>query len=123
MPRCRRVLSLTACIALAVRAFGAENYDGTYKGERVLTKGENGACVAKDPVTIVIHGDELTFTDSRVQDYTMSFTPEADGSFEQLSTTGSDAAVSIRGHIGGGVLDADVNRDQCAHHWHAEKQH
>lgn len=119
----RHVFSLMACITLAAPAFGAENsFDGTYTGERVLTKGEAGACAAKDPVSVVIHGDELTFTDSRAKNYTMAFTPDAYGSFEQLSTAG-DAVVSIKGHIGDSVLDSDVSREHCTHHWHPEKRH
>ena len=110
-------------MALATPAFGAENsYDGTYTGERVLTKGDPAACMAKDPVSVVIHGNQFTFTNSRAKDYTMSFTPQADGSFEQLSAAG-DAVVSIKGHIGAGVLDSDVSTAQCTHHWHLEKQH
>ena len=124
MPRSRHALPLIACMALATPAFGAENsYDGTYTGERVLTKGDPAACMAKDPVTIVIHGNQLTFTNSRAKDYTMSFTPEADGTFEQLSANIGGDVVSIKGHVGAGVLDSDVSSEHCTHHWHLEKQH
>jgi hypothetical protein len=116
----------TACVALAlaVPAFGAENsFDGTYTGERVLTAGDPAACVAKDAASSTIKGDELTFTHSAVKDYTIRFSPRADGAFVQLSTDINGEVVDIRGHIGAGVLDADVTSASCAHHWHLEKQH
>jgi hypothetical protein len=63
MPDRRHALPLTACIALAVPAFGAENsFDGTYTGERVLTVGDPATCVAKDAASATIQGDQLTFT-------------------------------------------------------------
>jgi hypothetical protein len=103
MPDHRRALPLIACMALAVPALGAEtSFDGTYAGERVLTKGDPASCVAKDTVSIVIHGDELTFTNSRVKNYTISLSPRADGSFDDLSTDISGVVVAIRGRVGGG---------------------
>jgi hypothetical protein len=81
MPNRRRALPLTAaCITLAVPAFGAENlFDGTYTGERVLTVGDPNTCVAKDAASATIQGDKLTFTHSAIKDYTISFSPRADG--------------------------------------------
>ena len=80
MPNRRRALPLTAACILAVPAFGAENaFDGTYTGERVLTVGDPAACVAKDAASATIQGDQLTFTHSAVKDYTISFSPRADG--------------------------------------------
>lgn len=119
----RHALPLIACVVVAVPAFGAGNlFDGTYTGERVLTKGDPAACGAKNTVSIVIHGDALTYINGRVKDYTLSFSPRADGSFGQLSDIGGNAVV-IHGHVGAGVLDADVITAHCTHHWHAEKPH
>jgi hypothetical protein len=124
MPNRRHALPLTACIALAVPALGAENsFDGTYTGERVLTAGDPAACVAKDAASATIQGDKLTFTNSAVKDYTIGFSPRADGAFVQLSANISGVVVDIRGQIGAGVLDADVTSASCAHHWNLEKQH
>ena len=120
----RHALPLIGCVVVAISASGAENsFDGTYTGERLLTKGDAAVCVAKDPVSIVIHGDELTFTNSGVKNYTISFSPRADGSFGELSADVGGVVVVIRGHVGAGVLDSDVRGSQCTHHWHAEKQH
>ena len=79
--------------------------------------------MAKDTVSIVIHGDELRFKNSRVKDYTISFSPRADGSFDVLSADISGIVVTIHGHVGAGVLDADVVSAYCTNHWHLEKQH
>ena len=123
MPNHRLALPLIACIALAVPARGGEtSFDGTYAGERVLTKGDPTSCVAKDTVSIVIHGDELRFKNSRVKDYTISFSPRADGSFDVLSADISGIVVTIHGHVGAGVLDADVVSAYCTNHWQLEKQ-
>jgi hypothetical protein len=119
----RHALPFIACLALAVPAFGAEtSYDGTYTGERVLTKGDPAVCTAKDPVSVVVHGEMLTFTNSKAKDYTMTFAPRADGSFGQLSANISGLVVHITGQFGAGVLDSDVTSANCKHHWHLEKQ-
>ena len=124
MPSHRHALALIACVVVAVPAFGAGNsFDGTYTRERVLTKGDPAARVAKDSVSIVIHSDELTFTNSRGKDYALSFSPGPDGSFGQLSGDIGGDVVAIRGHVGAGVLDGDVISAHCTHHWYAEKQH
>jgi hypothetical protein len=124
MPNRRRALPLTAACILAVPAFGAENlFDGTYTGERVLTVGDPDTCVAKDAASATIQGDQLTFTRSAIKDYTISFSPRADGAFVQLSANISGYVANIRGHIGAGVIDADVTSASCTHHWHLEKPH
>jgi hypothetical protein len=89
----------------------------------VLTVGDPAACAAKDAASATIQGDQLTFTHSAVKDYTISFSPRADGAFVQLSANSNGVVVDIRGDIGAGVLDADVTSAGCAHHWHLEKPH
>lgn len=124
MPSLRHMLPLIACIALAASAFGAEDsFDGTYIGQRVLTKGEPGACVAKDPVSVTIQGDKLTFTNSAAKGYAMGFFPRADGAFGELAGDIGGKVVAIDGTVGAGVLDADVSSAHCTHHWHLKKQH
>jgi hypothetical protein len=112
----------------AVACFGsgstgvAESFDGSYVGERSLTKGDPSACVDKEAVSATIHGETLTFTDSTAKSYTMSFSTHSDGSFVQLSSNIGGAVVDIRGRITGGVLDANVTSANCVHHWHLEKR-
>ena len=54
----------------AVACFGsastgvAESFDGSYVGERSLTKGDPSACAYKGAVSVTIHGETLTATDS-----------------------------------------------------------
>jgi hypothetical protein len=100
----------------------AQSFDGSYVGERSLTKGDPSACVAKDAVSVTIHGGTLTFTDSSAKNYTISFSPHSDGSFVELSANIGGAVVDIRGRITGGVLDTDVTSAYCVHHWHLEKR-
>jgi hypothetical protein len=119
----RHMLSLLAYIALLVPAVGAENsFDGTYTGERVVTEGDPAACVAKDAVSIVIHGDRLTFTNNTVKGYAIGFSPRTDGSFDELSGDIGGDVVVIRGRVGAHILDSDVISAHCTHHWHLEKQ-
>lgn len=117
MSKCRYALSLIACMALAAPAF-ADSINGTYVGERVLTRGSPVACVPKDPVTVVIQNDTLTITNSRMKNYGLGFSPRPDGSFVQLATDMGGEVVDINGRVAGGVLDADVTGPNCSHHWH-----
>lgn len=119
----RYALLLIACAALLGPARAQGSFDGTYTGERVLSQGNPGACVAKEPVSATIHGDELTFTNSQAKDHTIAFYLRPDGSFVQLSADIGGHVVDIRGHVSAGVVDADVSSAGCTHHWHLEKQH
>jgi hypothetical protein len=100
----------------------AESFDGSYVGERSLTHGDPSACVDKEAVSATIHGGTLTFTDSAAKNYTISFSPQSDGSFVELSANIGGTVVDIRGRITGGVLDSDVRSAYCVHHWHLEKR-
>jgi hypothetical protein len=110
-----------ACFATA-EAGAADVVDGTYTGERVLTRGDPSACVVKDAVSATIQDGQLTFTNSRVRAYTISFSPRADGSFGQLSANVGGVVVDIRGRVADGVLDSDVASAQCEHHWQLERR-
>jgi hypothetical protein len=114
-------MSVLACFGSASPGV-AESFDGSYVGERSLTKGDPSACVDKDAVSITIHGGTLTFTDSTAKSYTMSFSPNPDGSFDQLSADIGGTVVNMHGRITGGVLDSDVTSANCVHHWHLEKR-
>jgi hypothetical protein len=114
-------LLLFASVSLTTPAFG-DSIDGTYAGERVLTQGDPGACGAKDAVSATINRDTLTFSNPHTKDYTISFNPRSDGSFAQLSADIGGKVVDIRGHVGNGVLDADVTAANCSHHWHMQRE-
>jgi hypothetical protein len=119
----RSVIRGLICLACVGAALGeTSQFEGVYTGQRVLTKGDPGACVASDSVTVTIHGDVLTFTTSRVKAYTISLSPGPDGYFTQLSSDIGGSVVDIRGRIAAGVLDSDVTGATCAHHWHLEKK-
>jgi hypothetical protein len=119
-----RAFPLFACVALAARVVSAASpFDGTYTGERVLTSGDPGNCIARDPVSVIIHESKLTFTNKMLQDRTIDFLPRADGSFNGITGDRKGDVAVIGGHIGADVLDADVSGPQCTHHWHLAKQH
>jgi hypothetical protein len=78
---------ISAVIGLAVAgpALGADTYDGAYTGTRVLTKGPDGTCPATEDVSVTIHGETLTFTNSSLRNETIMFAPRQDGSFGEIS--------------------------------------
>jgi len=108
-------------LLVAGPTLGADIFDGTYTGTRVLTKGEADRCPAKEDVSVTIRGEALTFTNSQLHNYVLGFDPRPDGSFGQIHTDMGGTSVLIRGRITGGVLDADVTGPVCEHHWHLTK--
>jgi hypothetical protein len=115
---------LGLCIAVAGSpGLGAENkFDGVYSGKRVLTKGSNSLCKAEDDVSITIHGEALTFTNSAFKKYVIGFFPRQDGSFDGIHTGIDGGSVHFVGHISGDVIEGDVDNPPCQHHWHLKKQ-
>jgi hypothetical protein len=107
------------CLAVAGPALSAGNtFDGTYTGKRVLTKGIDRTCPTEDDVSVIIHGESLTFSNSKLRGFIIGFEPRPDGSFSEVSTGIEGTTVQIDGHIVGDVLDADVTTTACQHHWH-----
>ena len=118
-------MGLGLCLAVARSpALGAEHtFDGDYSGKRVLTKGSAGPeCPAEDDVSVTIHGETLTFTNSALKKFGIAFYPRQDGSFGSTYTDKGGDVVLIRGRIVGDVIDADVTNPPCEHHWHLKKQ-
>jgi hypothetical protein len=110
------------CLVVAGTALGAENtFDGVYTGTRVLTKGSGPQCPAEDSVSVTIHGETLTFTNSALKNFLIAFNPHQDGSFSQVYVDVGGDAVTIQDRIAGGVLDADVTNAPCEYHWHLKK--
>ena len=119
-----RALPLLACLALAAQGVSAVSpFDGTYQGERLLTSGDPSFCIAKDLVSVTIHGSKLTFTNNMLKTRTIDFLPHADGSFDGITSDIEGDVAVLGGHIGGGVLDVDVSGPQCKYHWHLAKRH
>ena len=112
-------LGLCAMIVVTATALGANNtFDGAYTGKRVLTKGSKQTCPTEDNVSVTIRGEALTFTNSRLHNFTIGFEPHPDGSFNQISAGDEGAFVSIQGRIVGDAIEADVADSVCEHHWH-----
>ena len=122
--RCR-ASAFGLCLAVAGSpALGAEHtFDSDYSGKRVLTKGSAGPdCPAEDDVSVTIHGETLTFTDSELKNYTLPFFPSPDGSFGLSHTDASGAVRHHHGRVNGGVIDADTDNPDCEYHWHLKKR-
>jgi hypothetical protein len=110
------------CLAVAGPALGAEDmFDGVYTGKRVLTKGSGPRCPAEDDVSVTIHGEILTFTNSALRNFLIEFAPHPDGSFRQIYVDAGGDTVTIQGRVTGGFLDADVTNAPCEYHWHLKK--
>ena len=93
----------------------------------MLTKGPAGSnCPAEDEVSVTIHGETLTFTDSALKKFTQGFFPAPDGSFGSTYTGEGGSTVHDHGRIVGDVIDADAEDDgeipPCEYHWHLKKQ-
>ena len=115
------VSGLCGMISLAIVAptWGAESkFDGVYIGKRVLTKGSNQTCPTEDDVSVTIRGEALTFTNSRLHNFTIGFEPHPDGSFNEISAGDEGGYVTIQGRIVGDAIEADVADSVCEHHWH-----
>ena len=88
LSRSRRLAAaLGLCLAVAViPALGAEHtFDGVYTGKRSLTKGTVGPnCPAEENVSITIHGETLSFTNSALKKFVIGFDPHKDGSFDEI---------------------------------------
>jgi hypothetical protein len=121
----RLAVALGLCLALATMpALGAEHqFDGIYNGKRVLTKGSaSPTCPPEDDVSVAIHGETLTFTNSALKNFTQPFYPHPDGSFGETYTDAGGTVVHYRGRVVGDVIDADVENPPCEYHWHLKKE-
>jgi hypothetical protein len=106
-------------VAVAEPASGAADmFDGVYIGKQMLTKSSGLACPTGDDVSVIIHGEALTFTNSKLRNFSIGFDPHQDGSFRQIYTDIGGASVLIQGRVAGDVLEADVTDGPCEHHWH-----
>jgi hypothetical protein len=117
------------CLAFAgMPALGAvHTFDDVYSGKRVLTKGSAGpSCPAEDNVSVTIHDATLTFTNSALKQFAVSFYPHQDGSFGEIYQGEGGTTVNIRGHVIGDVIEADVanyaSDPPCEHHWKLKKE-
>ena len=120
-PRCWHLMALGLCAMIVVTsaALGADStFDGVYIGKRVLTKGSDPTCPDAGTVSVTLRGEALTFTNSRLHSISIGFKPQPNGSFSQISAGGGGAFVSIKGHIVGDAIEADVADSVCEHHWH-----
>jgi hypothetical protein len=114
---CRLAAASGLCLAVAgIPALGAEHtFDGVYSGKRILAKGPSApTCAVEDDVSVIIHGETLTFTNSAFKKFVLSVYPSKDGSFGNIYTGEGGGAVQIRGHIDRDVIEADVTNPHAS---------
>jgi hypothetical protein len=90
-------------IAVAGQALGADTFNGTYTGKRVLTKGSGPTCPTDD-VSVTIQGSAVTFTNNGFRNFALGFDPHEDGSFSETYVDIGGWAVFVQhrwGHSGG----------------------
>jgi len=126
--RLLRAASVLFLTVAGIPALGAEHtFDSVYAGKRLLTKGTAGPrCPAEDNVSVTIHGGTLTFTNSALKRFAISFYPSQDGSFGETYQGEGGDTVNIHGRVIGDVIGADVTDyatdPPCAHHWDLKKE-
>jgi hypothetical protein len=120
----RLAAALGLCFAVAGSpALSAQHeFDGVYSGKRLLTKGSGQDCPAEDNVSVNIHGEVLSFTNSALRNFGIGFYPRQDGSFHLTYTDDGGDIVNILGHINGDVIEADVSNPPCEYHWDLKKE-
>jgi len=83
---------------MAGPALAAENFDGTYTGKRVLTKGSDPTCPKEDPVSVTIRGESLTFSDSALHEFATGFDHDRTGHLAK--STPAPGAALCRSRVG-----------------------
>jgi hypothetical protein len=121
--RCLRLMISGLCMMTGLDvvdpAWGAESeFDGAYTGKRVLAKGSSQTCPTGVPVSAVVRGGALTFTDMTLKSFSIGFDPHPDGSFNEIAGGDQGVLVTIHGRIVGDAIEADVDDGVCEHHWH-----
>jgi hypothetical protein len=111
-----------AVLAIAGPVVAAgESFDGFYVGRRTLTKGPD-QCPTNQSVSLIIHGDVLTFTNSVLENFAIAVDIHPDGTFSDIYVDVGGDVTEIHLRIVGSVLDADVTNPPCQHHWRLEKK-
>jgi hypothetical protein len=89
------------------------SFDGNYNGTTQLIRGSNIACGSQDPMTLHVVNNGFSYTLNQpqvvwqpVRSFEVIIAP--DGSFQSQS-----GPASIRGRVGGGHMQGEINGDAC----------
>ena len=117
-----------ACLPMVNGALaGSPGYDGVYKGEVTLTRGEAGFCGKKTiSVTKQVVNGQFSLVYDQPHNIGVNLEVQADGSFsgsQQYIPTGArqQSRVTASGRIAGNVLSAHIEGDACARDYHLTK--
>jgi hypothetical protein len=117
-----------ACLPLANGALaGSPGYDGVYKGEVTLTRGEAGFC-GKSPMVVtkqVVNG-QFSLVYDQPHNIGVNLEVQPDGSFSGSQVyfpagTRQQSRVTASGRISGNALTAHIEGDACARDYHLTK--
>ena len=103
-------------------ALGAEQFDGVYTGDKLLTTESGPSCSVERDVSLNIHSETLTFSDRNLRNFTLGFYPLQDGSFSLIYLDAGRATVNIRGRAIGDIIEAYVDNPPCGYHWPSEER-
>jgi hypothetical protein len=127
------VLAIAAALGSAslgrVALAASSAYDGRYRGDVTLTRGDAGVCgSATYHTTYTVVNGQFSLVYNQAHHIGVNVTVADDGSFSgsqqyNLSSGAKNAGglVKASGHIAGNVLDADIEGNDCARHYHLTK--
>jgi hypothetical protein len=79
-------------------------------------------CPVQDDVSVTIHSQTLSFTNSELRNFAIGFYPREDGSFHQTYADGGGDTVNILGRVAGDIMDVGVTNASCEYHSHLKKK-
>jgi hypothetical protein len=120
-----RAALISASLAGFAGAAHAAGYDGTYRGDVTLTRGDESLCgkSAYQTAYTVVNGQFAIVYDN-VHHVGVNLQVQPDGSFsgsQQYQAGKQSSLVKASGHITGNVLDAQVEGHACARKYHLTK--
>jgi hypothetical protein len=120
-----RAALLSASLAGFAGAALAAGYDGTYRGDVTLTRGDESICgkSAYQTTYTVVNGQFAIVYDN-VHHVGVNLQVQSDGSFsgsQQYQAGNQRSLVKASGRITGNVLDAQVEGQACARKYHLTK--
>jgi hypothetical protein len=115
-----------ACVPLAgvAVAASAAGFDGTYRGDSTVTRGDESICGKARPVSYTVVNGQFSIVYDAAHHVGVNIQVQPDGSFSgsQAYLVGSrQAQVKASGRISGNVLEAQAEGQACARSYHLTK--
>ncbi len=109
-------LVVAGCLALAPPARADGPLDGTYTGDGVRVRGDDGTCGAETrKTTITVKDGQFQYTWNRQMNVVVTVTVKPDGTVTGEQRWGrSGSAVIVTGKVVGKTMDAMFDSQSCA---------